>query len=116
VLSPTDPIYQQPEFNYGATDHPVAVIGDLATNNPPVGTWRLVFPRTNSYTFTNSQNGQHFDAIKMDVLRGDNLGNLGNVKASNGHIVNNKILVIDRQAKGNVLRAYNAQTNSWDNV
>jgi len=116
VLSPTDPIYQQPEFNYGATDHPVAVIGDLATNNPPVGTWRLVFPRTNSYTFTNSQNGQQFDAIKMDVLRGDNLGNLGNVKASNGHIVNNKILVIDRQAKGNVLRAYNAQTNSWDNV
>ena len=111
TMLPDDPIYQQPTFKQ------IAKIGDTASNvQQPIGTWRLVYPRINSYTFENTQNGLKFDAIKMDVLRGDNVGNIGNVTDADGNIVNKKILVIDRQTRGSVMKVYNSQTNTWDTV
>ena len=110
-MLPDDPIYQQPTFKR------IAKIGDVATSVPqPIGTWRLVYPRINTYTFENAQNGLKFDAIKMDVLRGENVGNIGNVTDANGNIVNKKILVIDRQTRGSAMKVYNPQTNTWDIV
>lgn len=52
----------------------------------------------------------------MDILRGDNLGTIGNVKDQNGNVVNKKILIIDRQTNGNAMKVYNSQTNTWDKV
>ena len=110
-MLPDDPIYQQPTFKQ------IAKIGDIATSTPqPIGSWRLVYPRINTYTFENTQNGLKLDAIKMDVLRGENVGTIGNVTDEHGNIVNKKILVIDRQTKGSVMKVYNNQTNTWDIV
>ena len=109
-MLPDDPIYQQPTFKQ------IAKVGDIATEVPqPIGTWRLVYPRINSYTFENTS-GLKFDAIKMDILRGENVGTIGNVTDENGNIVNKKILVIDRQTRGSVMKVYNSQTNTWDTV
>jgi hypothetical protein len=103
-----DPIYQKPVFKELGT------IGQTININP-VGVWKLVYPRINTYTFS-SGNGLKFDAVKMDILRGDNLGTIGNVKDQNGNIVNKKILIIDRQTNGNAMKVYNSQTNTWDKV
>ena len=106
----TDPIYQQPTFEL------VAEVGDSASNVGLFGSWRLVYPRVNSYVLSNQQNGLSFDAIKMDVIRGDNLGTIGDIRNTNGDVVNKKLLVIDKQSDGNKLRVYNDQTNNWDIV
>lgn len=103
-----DPIYQKPVFAELGT------IGQTININP-VGVWKLVYPRINTYTFSNG-NGLKFDAVKMDILRGDNLGTIGNVKDQNGNVVNKKILIIDRQTNGNAMKVYNSQTNTWDKV
>ena len=44
------------------------------------------------------------------------MGVIGDIRNTNGDVVNKKLLVLDRQSKGNKLRAYNEQTNSWDIV
>jgi hypothetical protein len=106
----TDPMYQQPTFAQ------IASIGDDASRILPVGSWRLVYPRIHSYSLSNSQNGLSFDAVKMDIIRGENMGVIGDIRNTNGDVVNKKLLVLDRQSKGNKLRAYNEQTNSWDIV
>ena len=109
-MKPTDPIYQQPTFvNIGN-------IGDNADNVSMIGAWRLVYPRVNSYTFENRQNGLKFNAIKMDVLRGENIGYVGDIRNQSGDIVNKKILLIDRQTRGSAMKVYNDQTNTWDQV
>ena len=111
TMKTDDPIYQQPEFTK------IASVGDIATSvQQPIGVWKLVYPRINTYTFSNNQNGLKFDAIKMDVLRGENVGNVGNVTDENGNVVNKKILIIDRQTRGSVMKVYNNQTNTWDIV
>ena len=109
-IEPGDPIYQQPNFT------PLASIGTPVDNVRPRGCWRLIYPRVNSYSFVNSSDGSTFDAIKMDVIRGDNLGVIGNIKNQYGQVVNNKILVLDRQTGGTAMKAYNNQTNTWDKV
>lgn len=109
-IEPGDPIYQQPNFT------PLASIGTPVDNVRPRGCWRLIYPRVNSYSFVNSSDGTTFDAIKMDVIRGDNLGVIGNIKNQYGQVVNNKILVLDRQTGGTAMKAYNNQTNTWDKV
>lgn len=105
-----DPIYQQPEFRE------LGRIGSSISSINPVGCWRLVYPRVNTYHLARTDNNLSFDAIKMDVIRGSNLGNIGDVLNSNNQVVNKKILVMDRQSKGTALRVFNEQTNTWDNV
>lgn len=111
-ITENDPPYQQPNFTE------IARIGqsvtDVSNAKLPVGSWRLVFPRVAQYSLSNIQNGLKFDAIRMDVLRGDNLGEIGNVINQHDEIVNKKILVIDRQTNGTKLKAYNNQTKHWD--
>ena len=76
--------------------------------------WQLVFPRVNTFRLSNISNGLTFDAVKMDIIRGSNLGKIGNVTKENDDIVNNKTLILDNSSSGNQLKAYNSETNSWD--
>lgn len=105
-----DTIYQQPDFQV------IAEVGTNISGVHPIGVWKLVYPRVNSYKFSNSSNGLSFDAIKMDVIRGDDLGVIGNIMNQNDEIVNAKILVLDRQTRGTAMRAYNSQTKTWDTI
>lgn len=107
--TPKDPIYQQPVFTY---------LGNVGVNikhiQKPIGVWRLIHPRVNTYTLQNQSNGLTFDAIKMDVIRGSQMGFIGDVKNINGDIVNKKILAMDTQNDGVKLRSFNPLTRKWD--
>ena len=111
-LKEEDPIYQQPNFTK------IVSIGEsfdeLSDKQQPIGMWQLVFPRVNTFRLSNISNGLTFDAVKMDIIRGSNLGKIGNVTNENDDIVNNKTLILDNSSSGNQLKAYNSETNSWD--
>jgi hypothetical protein len=111
--SSIEPIYQQPEFRK------IVPIGMSTTRTPflgPCGNWKLVFPRCDSYTLTNVTSGETFKPVKLQLLRGENLGTFGDVKDENGNTVNNKTLILDQRPDGTSLKTFNEQTGKWEIV
>lgn len=112
VPSSDEPIYQQPDFVT------LAVIGENIQTKKvlPTGNWKLVFPRVESYTLTNSVTGVTYKPLKMQMISGSNLGNFGNVLDEKGNLVNRKTLVLNELDSGLSLNMFNENTGRWENV
>ena len=111
--SGVDVIYQQPEFRK------IVSVGTSTTRTPylgPSGNWKLVFPRCDSYQLTNVTTGETFKPVKLQLLRGENLGSFGDVKDENGNTVNNKTLILNQTSTGASLNVFNEQTGRWETV
>jgi hypothetical protein len=108
----SDVIYQQPEF--------VNIISKgesfLSKKILPVGNWKLVFPRCESFKLTNINDGTTFKPIKLQLLRGQNLPDYGDVIDENGNTVNPKTLILNSSSSGISLNAYNMQTGGWEKI
>lgn len=112
TASSTDPIYQQPKFRT------IINVGDSFDNKHvlPVGNWKLVFPRLESYRLSNSVSGVTYKPLKLQAIRGENLPTLGNVTDENNNIVNAKTLVLNQTDGGVSLSVFNERTGRWENV
>lgn len=107
------PIYQQPDF--------VNIINKGETFNNrkirPVGNWKLVFPRCESFRLTNVTNGTTYKPTKMQMLRVENQSLLGDVIDENGNTVNAKTLILNSTTSDGVsLNMYNTQSGSWEKI
>lgn len=112
-----DPIYKQPGF----TLMPLTVLQpDEADQSFPLrGSWRLVFPSlTNAYRFKNITDGREFTPVKMQILRGSNIADTGDVINDENLPVNYKTLVMSEntQTGKTDLRVYNQESHQWQNV
>ena len=108
----TDPIYQQPEFRN------IITIGtSIETTHPlPMGNWKLVFPMCESFTLKNVTNGTTYKPVHLQMLRGENLGQLSDVFDENGNTVNAKTLILDQTPNGTTLNVFNETTGSWEKI
>ena len=108
----TEPVYQQPEF--------VNIInkGDSfnSHNILPMGNWKLVFPRCESFKLTNVYDGTTFKPVKLQMIRGESLPQFGDVTDENGNTVNAKTLILNSSSEGVSLNAYNSQTGGWEKI
>ena len=107
-----EPIYQQPEF--------VNIInkGDVFSmkKTRPVGNWKLVFPRCESFRLRNVTDGTTFKPVRLQMIRGENLPSFGDVIDENGNTVNAKTLILNSSSDGVSLNAYNSQTGTWEKI
>ena len=112
TISSDDPIYQQPEF--------VNIIDKGESFNVkkflPMGNWKLVFPRCESFKLTNIHDGTTFKPLKLQMIRGQNLSSFGDVVDENGNTVNPKTLILNVSSDGISLNAYNSETGGWDKI
>lgn len=108
-----EPIYQQPEF--------VNIISKGEQFNSkrlrPMGNWKLVFPRCESFKLTNIHDGTTYKPLKLQMIRGQNLPSFGDVVDENGNTVNPKTLILNVSSTDGVsLNAYNSQTGGWEKI
>ena len=107
------PIYQQPGFkSIASVGTPMAVL-DIKF----YGTWRLVFPSlTDSYKLSDTvSTGIEYTPVKMQILRGVDIGTTGDVINDEGMPVNYKtILMNENVTTGRVeLKVYDQETHQW---
>jgi hypothetical protein len=81
------------------------------------GTWRLVFPSlTDSYKLSDTAStGIEYTPVKMQILRGVDIGTTGDVINDEGMPVNYKtILMNENVTTGRVeLKVYDQETHQW---
>lgn len=109
-----NPIYQQPEMTQ-LTD---VVAGGAAINTSDkhklCGNWRLVFPRVQSYRLMNDATGTSWTPIKMQIIKGRSISDVGTVFDSFGNDVNMKSLVIDEGKEKIQMKMFNSNTGQWE--
>lgn len=110
-----DPIYKQPGFVKLASpmSYPIT---ELHKYHPIRGSWRLVFPSlTNAYKLQNIEDGREFTPVKMQILRGSNIGTAGDVLNDDDIPVNYKTLLMDENTdSGRVeLKVYDQESHKW---
>lgn len=104
------PIYQQPGLK------------KIVTQNGPVpdgilcGNWRLVFPRVNSFKIKNDKTNTEWIPKKMQIIKGRDIQDIGNVYDSNGNDVSTKSIIVSESSNGVTLKAFNSVTKSWDKI
>ena len=91
-------------------------INDIPSTLQPMGNWQLVFPRVNSFRLTNLTNGREFTPVKLQMLKGSDMGNVGNITDSNNHVVNAKTVIVDETSTGLSMKIYNRETGTWVTV
>lgn len=115
VQGDPDPIYKQPGFVKLASpmSYPIT---ELHKYRPIRGSWRLVFPSlTNAYKLQNIEDGREFTPVKMQILRGSNIGTAGDVLNDDDIPVNYKTLLMDENKdSGRVeLKVYDQESRKW---
>lgn len=115
IFNPT-PIYQQPEFVQLDNLRAGTLLSDISELNMPMGNWQLVFPRVNSFKLTNLNDGREFTPIKLQTIKGKDLGNIANIENSEGFNINAKSIIIDETDNGVTLKLYNSKTRDWEQV
>lgn len=108
-----EPIYLQPDMEMYISK------GEMFDNLPeekrgPIGNWQLVFPRLQSFKLTNIVDGREFTPVKLQVIRGSNMGEDTNIVDGNGNNVNAKTLVIEERSTSATIKTYNSETGNWD--
>ena len=91
-------------------------INNIPSTLQPMGNWQLVFPRVNSFRLTNLTNGREFTPVKLQMLKGSDMGNVGNITDSNNHVVNAKTVIVDETSTGLSMKIYNRETGTWVTV
>jgi len=111
------PIYSQPDFvQYNDLE-----IGNniqrISNDHLPFGNWQLVFPRIQSFKMTNDNTNTSWIPVKMQTIRGRNIGDIGTVYDSSNNDVNAKTLIIDETDSDNVkIKIFNSNTKTWDTL
>lgn len=118
VNSPFDVTTQTQPYTSKYVPMQDLIIGSIPTHQPH-GSWRLVFPETHQFKLRGIDDNQNeFTPTKMQILRGSDLVNIGNVENDMGKIVNYKTLIINdkTQEDETELKIYNRETGNWNNV
>lgn len=105
-------IYRQPEMIQ--LDN--LVKGTNISDAPlPLGNWQLVFPRINSFKFSNGNNLQ-FNPILMQTIKSRNTSNPGIIRDENNNDISNRVMIIDQNSNGVELKLYNSDTQKWNKI
>lgn len=81
------------------------------------GNWRLVFPRLHSFSFKNDDKNVAYNATEMQMIMGTDIGNVGDIiDDESGYQVNQKTILMDRNEDGAVLKMFNNDTSTWDQI
>lgn len=117
VIENPSPIYQQPDFIQLKDLQVGNNIDDIDPSHNPTGNWTLVFPRVERFTFENKLGEkQQFVPVKLQAIRGTDLGPIENVINDYGRNVNSKSLVIDETSDGIKLKVFNEKTGLWHSI
>jgi hypothetical protein len=111
-----DPVYLQPDFVQLDDLKKGTIASSIIKEHQPIGDWQLVFPRINSFKLSNLRDGREFTPMKMNMIRGNNLGDVTEVTDSYGNNVNAKSLIIDETENGVVAKIYNSETGKWESI
>ena len=116
IASPgaSSPIYQQPDIeqiiNVDTAEEMVPF------SKMPKGNWRLVFPRVNTFRLANDQTGTEWVPIKMQVVKGRDISNVGNVTDEDGNQVSMKTLIMSDTNNGEDILLFNAKTGVYEKI
>lgn len=78
------------------------------------GNWQLIFPRVNSFRLSNDITETQWIPTKMQVIRGHNINDIGDITNSSGKVVNPNILCInDSDTTKTKLNIYDNKTKKW---
>ena len=117
VIENPSPIYQQPDFIQLKDLQVGNNIDDIDPSHNPTGNWTLVYPRVERFTFENKLGEkQQFVPVKLQAIRGTDLGSIENVINDYGRNVNSKSLVIDETSDGIKLKVFNEKTGLWHSI
>ena len=107
------PIYQQPDYTNELSKG--SSIYGIQTQYNPLGSWQLIFPRVQSFTFKNNQNIS-YTSMKMNILRNPDLQDTTDVLDSNNKPVNYKTIVLKTNDDTTSLNVYNSETGKWEKI
>lgn len=107
-----EPIYEQPEYHTIISKGVKA--SSLAKKYQLNGNWELVFPRIQTFKFTDNTNT--FNPMKMNVLRNPGIISTSDIMDMNGKPVNYKTMVIDTTEENTSLKIYNSETGTWESI
>jgi hypothetical protein len=108
-----DPIYLKPEFTQ-LSDLVIGThVSDISPAHMPVGGWKLVYPRIESFQFVNSVDGRVFNPVQLQVLKGRGITMGDVIRDEYGLSANGRILVMNDGDTGVTLKAYDTQTSQW---
>ena len=116
VISDNDPIYQQPNYTQFEILKAGTYVKDIPPAYQPMGTWQLVFPRIQTFTLSNELTGKEFVPIKLQTIKGSNIGAYANITDEYGRNVNTKSIVINETVEGLDLRIFNSETSTWEKI
>lgn len=111
-----EPIYQQPEFVQFDDLKAGTPLSSIIDFHKPMGNWQLVFPRVQKFKLTNIVDGQEFTPVKLQAIRGSNLGNVQDVVDEYGNNVNVKTVIINDTPNGSDMKIYNKENGVWESV
>ena len=113
-----EPIYQQPEFITNRNGNPnwISINTEVVRINPvtgqqtpvgpqPIGNWQLVFPSVTHFSLRTMNPDlpvQHFDPIRLQVIRTEQLETDVVIEDTMGNNVNNKTLLINDDRNGHL--------------
>lgn len=109
----TDEIYQQPEYV-----HLITIDANVSTINPnhnPIGSWTLVYPRSQNYYIRNNGTETNIDLVELDCVHTNSIPDVAVIRDRNGNNVNNSTFVIDH-SNTIKLKVFDAQSNTWKSV
>lgn len=111
-----DPIYQQPEY---VAFEDVVVGSDatsINTQHNPMGSWALVYPRSQTYKVRINGNETNTDLIDMGVVRASNISGDVKVADMNGIDVSESTVIIDQSNTNTLLKIYDKENHMWKTV
>ena len=82
----------------------------------PKGNWRLVFPRVESFTLRNDITGTEWVPMRMQIIKGRYISDVGTVRDANNNDVSMKTLVMSDTSTGEELRIFNSATKTFEKI
>jgi hypothetical protein len=111
------PIYQQPKYQMILAKG--TSIDRIPDKSQPIGNWQLVFPRTQTFHFRNS-NGYEYTAKnihKLNVIKNVETQERTDVFDINDNPVNDKTLIINTNENNTAsIKVYNQSTGKWNDI
>lgn len=112
IVNETDmyPIYQQPSLKR------IVAQNDYVPDGILCGNWRLVLPRINSFKIKNDETKTEWIPMKMQIIKGRGINDIGAVYDLNGNDVSTKNLIVCESSNGTTLKTFNSVKKTWDEI
>ena len=114
ITSGSSPIYQQPDMTQIINIDTSSAVVPAAYM--PKGNWRLVFPRVESFTLRNDTTGTEWVPMRMQIIKGRYISDVGTVRDANNNDVSMKTLVMSDTSTGEELRIFNSATKTFEKI